>query len=237
MPKQKKQYSDVIIAPSILSGDFTQLGSQIEALENGGADWVHIDVMDGLFAPNISFGPLIVEACRKVTDLPLDIHLMIVNPGKHLKAFANAGATGITVHAEACPQLNKTLQAIRRMGCNPGVALKPGTSLEIIVKDLHLVDLVLVLSDNPGFSSNIIMPPILSKIEKLAVMLDKIETDAIIQHDGDVTQKNILFAYRAGARAFVSGSIVSNHLKGISQGISELKSAVNPSRFLKDQNM
>jgi ribulose-phosphate 3-epimerase len=234
MATQNNQNSAVIIAPSILSGDFTQLGIQIKALENGGADWVHIDVMDGLFAPNISFGPLIVEACRKVTDLPLDIHLMIVNPGKHLKAFANVGATGITVQAEACPQLNKTLQAIRRLGCKPGVALKPGTSLEIIAKDLHLVDLVLVLSDPPGFSGERIMPSTLSKIEELAVMLDKIESDAIIQLDGGVTKKNILFAYRAGARAFVSGSIVSSHLEGISQGISELKSAVNPSRFLKE---
>src|SRR3972149_2717156 len=145
----KKQ---IIIAPSIHASDFTRLAEEISACESAGADWIHVDVMDGHFVPNISMGPFIVEACRRATNLPLDVHLMVEKPEGHLEAFAKAGANGITVHVETCPHLHRTLGFIKSLGCRAGVTLNPSTPVSTIEPVLHLADLVLVLSVNPGFS-------------------------------------------------------------------------------------
>jgi ribulose-phosphate 3-epimerase len=141
-----------LIAPSILSADFTKLGAQIQEAEQAGADWIHVDVMDGHFVPNLTMGPFIVAACRTVTDLPLDVHLMVNNPETLLQSFAQAGASHLTVHVETCPNLHRTLQTIRELGCQPGVVINPGTPTSLIEPILHMVDLVLVMSVNPGYS-------------------------------------------------------------------------------------
>ena len=147
-----------ILAPSILSADFTRLGEEIAACEAAGADWLHIDVMDGHFVPNITMGPFIVEACKRVTKLPLDVHLMIEKPEGLLEAFAKAGANHLTVHVETCPHLHRTLEFIKSLGCTAGVTLNPGTPIGAIKSVLHLADLVLVMSVDPGFSGGKFVP-------------------------------------------------------------------------------
>jgi ribulose-phosphate 3-epimerase len=142
----------IIISPSMLSADFLRMGEQLASLENGNADWIHLDVMDGHFVPNLSFGPVIVETCRKATKLPLDVHLMISNPDEFLDAYAKSGADIITVHVETCPHLVRSLQKIKDLGCKAGVALNPGTSLHALDWVLETVDMVLLLGTNPGFS-------------------------------------------------------------------------------------
>ncbi|NJN43403.1 MAG: ribulose-phosphate 3-epimerase [Anaerolineae bacterium] len=155
------------LAPSILSADFLALGEQIDIAEKAGADWIHIDVMDGHFAPNLTMGPVIVEACRRATELPLDVHLMVNNPDSMLESFAQAGATSLTVHVEACTHLHRTLTLIRDLGCGVGVALNPGTPVSAIDPVLHLVDLVLIMSVNPGFSGQEFIPEVLPKISEI----------------------------------------------------------------------
>lgn len=157
------------IAPSILAADFTRLGQQIAEAEAGGADWLHVDVMDGRFVPNISFGPLVVEAARRATTLPLDVHLMIIEPEKYVKEFASAGATQITVHVEASPHLHRTLQIIRELGVKAGVALNPHTPVSAIREILYLVDTVIVMTVNPGFGGQSLIRPTLAKFEQIKV--------------------------------------------------------------------
>lgn len=196
------------IAPSILSADFSILGEEVRAIEGGGADYVHIDVMDGHFVPNITIGPLVVEAVRKITRLPLDVHLMIENPDAYVPAFADAGADIIVVHAEASTHLHRTIQLIRSFGKKAGVALNPATSLhhlEYVIDDL---DLVLLMTVNPGFGGQSFIEACIPKIQQLRGMLDKRGLETELEVDGGVKTDNIERISHAGADVFVAGSAV-----------------------------
>ena len=158
---------EVIIAPSILSADFGRLNDEVKAVEQAGADWIHVDVMDGHFVPNITIGPAVVESVRKATELPLDVHLMIENADSYIKDFASAGSDIITVHVEACPHLNRTIQLIKEQKIRAGVVLNPATSLSSIEEILHEIDMVLLMCVNPGFGGQLFMPSMLDKIQNL----------------------------------------------------------------------
>lgn len=196
------------IAPSILSADFSRLGEEIRAVEAGGADYIHVDVMDGHFVPNITIGPLVVEAARKVTELPLDVHLMIENPDCYVPAFAEAGADIIVVHAEASVHLHRTVQLIRSLGKKAGVALNPATPLNHLDYVLADLDLVLLMTVNPGFGGQSFIEPCLDKIHSLRGMLDKRGLETELEVDGGVKTDNIRRIANAGADVFVAGSAV-----------------------------
>jgi ribulose-phosphate 3-epimerase len=196
------------IAPSILSADFARLGDEVRALEAGGADYVHVDVMDGHFVPNITIGPLVVEAVRKVTRLPLDVHLMIENADRYIPDFAKAGADIITVHQEAVPHLHRTVQLIKSLGKRAGVSLNPATpvgTLDVILPEL---DLVLVMTVNPGFGGQSFIPSGLEKIAALRQMIDARRLAVELEVDGGVKTDNIGSVAAAGADVFVAGSAV-----------------------------
>ncbi len=197
-----------LIAPSILSADFSKLGEEIRAVENAGADWIHIDVMDGHFVPNITMGPVIVEAVRRVTKLPLDVHLMIENPDIFISDFAKAGATLISVQAETCIHLNRTIQMIKESGARPGVVLNPSTPLNSIEWVLEYVDFVLIMSVNPGFGGQAFIRNSLDKIRAVRRMIREKGLSALIQTDGGVNEKTIADIALAGADVFVAGSAV-----------------------------
>lgn len=211
------------LAPSILSADFLTLGQQIKEAETAGADWIHIDVIDGHFAPNITMGPVVVKACRRATQLPLDVHLMIEAPDHHLEAFAEAGATSLTVHVEACTHLHRTLTQIRALGCGVGVALNPGTPASAIDPVLHLVDLVLVMSVNPGFSGQEFIPEVLPKVTEIRKKLNKINPPAVIEIDGGITPETLLRSLKAGTQVFVAATSVFRHPDGIAAGVQSLR--------------
>jgi len=213
---------DYLISPSILSADFTQLGDQIKQAEQAGADWFHIDVMDGHFVPNISMGPFIVEACRRVTDLPLDVHLMIEKPERYLENFINAGANYLTVHLETCPEMDKTLNKIQKLGCKAGITLNPATSPKDIEPYLEFADLVLVMTVQPGFSGQSFMFDILPKIRQIRNSLDRIKPEVLLEVDGGINAETIRTAYDHGARVFVAASAIFNHPQGIQAGIDSL---------------
>ena len=196
------------IAPSILSADFTRLGDEIRALETAGADYVHVDVMDGHFVPNITIGPLVVEACRRVTTLPLDVHLMIENPDRYIPDFAAAGADIIVVHAEAATHLHRTVQLIRSLGKRAGVSLNPATPLNVLDYVLNDLDLVLLMTVNPGFGGQSFIEACLPKIRTLRAMLDRCGSEAELEVDGGVKISNIAAISHAGADVFVAGSAV-----------------------------
>ncbi len=197
------------IAPSILSADFTRLGEQIAESEAGGADWIHVDVMDGHFVPNITIGPMIVEAARRATELPLDVHLMIENPDRYLSAFVAAGADWLTVHQEACPHLHRTAQKIRELGAHPGVAVNPATPVELLVDALPLVDLVLVMTVNPGFGGQSFIRECLPKIARLARAIESAGLqDMEIEVDGGIDPQTAPDVAAAGATVLVAGSAV-----------------------------
>jgi ribulose-phosphate 3-epimerase len=206
MPEVADNY--IRIAPSILSADFAVLGEQIKAVERGGAALIHIDVMDGHFVPNITIGPLIVKAARRVTDLPLDCHLMITDPDKYIEAFAKAGANLISVHVEAVAHLHRTLTAIRDLGCRPGVVLNPATSLVVIDEALPFVDYVLVMSVNPGFGGQSFISTSLDKLRRLRGMIDARGLDVQIEVDGGVDLSTVTEVVRHGARWLVAGSAI-----------------------------
>ena len=196
------------IAPSILSADFAKLGDEIKAVEAAGADWIHADVMDGHFVPNITFGPLVVEAVHRVTSLPIDVHLMIENPDKYIAEFAKAGASYISVHVESCAHLNRSVQAIRECGARPGVVLNPSTplqALEWIIKD---IDYVLIMSVNPGFGGQKFIPDSLDKIRDLRQMIQSRNLNTQIEIDGGVNEKTIPAIADAGVDIFVAGSAI-----------------------------
>lgn len=198
------------IAPSILSADFAKLGEEIKEVEQGGADWIHVDVMDGHFVPNITIGPLIVEAIRPVTRLPLDVHLMIEEPDRYIESFAKAGADYITVHVEACRHLHRTLQLIRSFGVKPGVVLNPHTPIETIQHVLEELDLVLFMTVNPGFGGQKFIPSVLPKVQQLSQLIKERNLSIEIEIDGGVTPETIGPCVEAGATVFVAGSAVYN---------------------------
>ncbi len=196
------------IAPSILSADFGCLAAEIEAVEQAGADWIHVDVMDGRFVPNITMGPPIVAAARKATGLPLDVHLMIESPERHLDAFAKAGADVLTVHVEACVHLHRTLQKIRDLGKRAGVAYNPATPVNGLETVLDLTDLVLIMSVNPGFGGQEFIPAVLKKVEKVRKLIDEAGLDVEVEIDGGVIPGNSGEIQSAGASVLVAGSAV-----------------------------
>jgi len=196
----------LLIAPSILSADFARLGAEIEAVDAAGADWIHVDVMDGHFVPNLTIGPLVVKAIRPVTDKPLDVHLMIEPADPFIEAFAEAGADIITVHAEAGPHLDRTLRAIRATGCKAGVSLTPSTSEQAIDYVLDTVDLILVMTVNPGFGGQAFLPSMLPKIRRIRDMIG--ERDIFLQVDGGVAPATAASVVEAGADVLVAGSAV-----------------------------
>lgn len=196
------------IAPSILSADFTRLGEEIRAVEKAGADYIHIDVMDGHFVPNITIGPMIVEAARRVTELPLDVHLMISNPDRYAEDFVKAGADKITVHSEAVNHLHRSVQLIRKLGAEPGVSLNPATPpdwLEYVLEDL---DMVLLMTVNPGFGGQAFIRNVVPKIEQVREMIDKKGLKVELEVDGGVGPDTINIVSLAGADVFVAGSAI-----------------------------
>ncbi len=212
-----------LIAPSILSSDFTRLGEQIREAAQAGADWIHIDVMDGHFVPNLTMGPFIVEACRRITELPLDVHLMVEAPERLLEAFARAGASNLSVHVETCPNLHRTLQTIHELGCKAGVVLNPATPASLVEPVLHMVDLVLVLSVNPGYSGQTFLPEVLPKVSFLRERLDEVNPQAWLEIDGGMNTDTLPRALKAGANAFVAAHAIFDHPEGITAGIHTLR--------------
>ncbi len=197
-----------LIAPSILSADFSKLGEEIKAVEDAGANLIHVDVMDGHFVPNITIGPMIVQASKKSTNLPLDVHLMIENPDYFIPDFVKAGADIISVHAEACVHLNRTIQLIKESGIKAGVVLNPATPLSAIEWTIEYVDYVLLMSVNPGFGGQTFIPNTLEKIKALRSMINDRGMSTLIEIDGGVNLKTIASVSKAGVDVFVAGSAV-----------------------------
>ena len=196
------------IAPSILAADFAKLGEEVLEVEKAGADWIHIDVMDGHFVPNISFGAIVVDAIRPLTKLPLDVHLMIENADRYIEDFAKAGADYITVHVEACPHLHRTIQLIRASGVKPGVVLNPHSPIETILPILEDIDLVLFMTVNPGFGGQKFIESVVPKVEQLSKIIREKGLSIDIQIDGGINEETIVPCAKAGANVFVAGSAI-----------------------------
>jgi ribulose-phosphate 3-epimerase len=196
------------IAPSILSADFGHLADEIRMCEEGGADVIHLDVMDGRFVPNITFGEKVIRAVRKATSLPLDVHMMVVEPGNYLESFARAGATGLTIHVEAAPHLQRQLARIRELGCLAGAAVNPGTPLDAIREVAADLDLLLVMTVNPGFGGQEFIPASLDKIARARHLLDDARSSAALEVDGGISRETIVRVRRAGADTFVAGHAI-----------------------------
>ncbi|MGM0827135.1 MAG: ribulose-phosphate 3-epimerase [Bacillota bacterium] len=198
------------IAPSILSADFAELGNEIKDVEKGGADYIHVDVMDGHFVPNITLGPMIVKAIRPLTTLPLDVHLMIENPGQYIEAFADAGADYLTVHVEADSHLHRTIQMIKSKGVKAGVVLNPATSAESIKPILQDVDMVLLMTVNPGFGGQSFIPSVVPKIKQIREWANEVNPGLEIEVDGGINPETAAICAEAGADVFVAGSAIYN---------------------------
>ena len=211
------------LAPSILSADFARLGEQIAEAEAAGVDWIHVDVMDGHFVPNLTIGPLIVRAIRPLTDLPLDVHLMIEQPERYIPAFVDAGADHIIVHVETCPHLHRTIQQIHDLGVKAGVTLNPATPLSTLEEILPYIDQVLVMSVNPGFGGQSYIPTSTQKIARLRQMLTAIRSAAEISVDGGINPQTIRAAAEAGASVLVAGSAIFNSRATIAENVQSLR--------------
>jgi ribulose-phosphate 3-epimerase len=210
MRKKAEVLIMIKIAPSILSANFARLGEDIKDVERGGADYIHVDVMDGHFVPNITIGPLIVEAIRPITKLPLDVHLMIENPDQYIEAFAKAGADIITVHVEACTHLHRTIQQIKAQGVKAGVVLNPHTPVSMIQHVLEEIDLVLLMTVNPGFGGQSFIHSVLPKIKQVASMIEERKLQVEIEVDGGVNSETAKLCIEAGANVLVAGSAIYN---------------------------
>jgi ribulose-phosphate 3-epimerase len=196
------------IAPSILSADFARLSDEIARCEAGGADLIHIDVMDGCFVPNLTFGAKVIETVRRLTDLPLDVHLMVVQPEKYFDDFAQAGANILTIHAEVAPHLHRQLYRIKELGCRAGVAVNPATSLETVGEVAGDLDLLLVMTVNPGYGGQSFIGPMIDKIRRAKAMLEAARSSAVLEVDGGVARDTIASCWRAGADTFVAGNAI-----------------------------
>ena len=212
-----------LIAPSIIASDFIHLADEISVIESAGADWLHMDIMDGHFVPTITVGPLFVQACKRATKLPIDAHLMISDPDQYLEVFAKAGANNITVHVEACPNLPQTIQKIKSLGCTAGVTLNPATPASALDSVLPLVDLVLVMSVKPGYSGQSFMPEMISKVEEIRNKLNALRSKAYLEVDGGISAETLPLMYKAGANVFVAGSAVFGNPQGAGEGIKALR--------------
>lgn len=218
--------SDVKLAPSILSADFTRLGEQVREAEKAGADRIHVDVMDGHFVPNISMGPLVVQAIRPITSLPLEVHLMISDPDRYLDAFAEAGADTMQVHVEGAVHLHRTVQHIKHLGKKAGVVLNPATSPVFVAEILADVDMVLVMTVNPGFGGQAFLPSTLGKIRRLRQMIDQVRPEIELEVDGGIDVTTAPQVVQAGARVLVAGSAVFHHGGGVTTALQALRGAV-----------
>ena len=216
-----------ILSPSILSADFARLGEEIATVETAGADWIHVDVMDGHFVPNITMGPFIVETCRRITKLPLDVHLMIEKPERYLEAFAKAGASGLTVHVETCPDIVGTLRQIKQLGCTAGAVLNPETPVGAIQPALPEADLILVMSVHPGYSGQSFMPETIDKVSEIRKKLDALRSSAWLEVDGGIDLETLPKMKEAGATAFVAATAVFKHPKGPRAGVEALRKLMN----------
>ena len=220
------------IAPSILSADFSRLGEEVRALEEAGADLIHVDVMDGHFVPNITIGPPVVSGLKKVTSLPLDVHLMIERPERFVEAFAAAGSNWITVHAETCPRLRQVIKRIRQHAVRPGIVLKPRTSLKVLYPLLEEIDLVLLMSVNPGFGGQAFIPSTLKKIKRLREIIDDNGYPVEIEVDGGIKVENIGEVSGAGGDVFVVGTGIFR-TKDYRETIRQLRKEMGPNPALR----
>ena len=221
--------NQIKISPSILSADFTRLAEQVREAEEAGVDYIHVDVMDGHFVPNITIGPMIVKALRSVTKLPLDVHLMIENPELYIEDFSKAGADIITVHQEATPHLHSTIQQIHDLGKRAGVSINPSTSVSTLDEIICEVDLVLVMSVNPGFGGQSYIHSCTSKIRKVRTMLENCGSSADLEVDGGVNVDTVKEVIGAGANAFVAGSAIFNDKSSVAENVSALRENIKNS--------
>ena len=217
--------SGVRIAPSILSADFGRLAAEVQRAEDGGADWIHVDVMDGHFVPNLTIGPGVTRAVRDATTLPVDVHLMIERPERYIEAFAEAGADWITVHQEVCPHLHRTLAQIREAGARPGVALNPSTPVQGVEDVLAELDLLVIMTVNPGFGGQRFIPHSLEKVRRARALIDQAGGQCLIEVDGGVDRTTAPGVVEAGAQVLVAGSAVYGHPDGVQAAIESLRSA------------
>jgi ribulose-phosphate 3-epimerase len=217
------------IAPSILAADFARIGEQVKQAEDAGADYIHVDAMDGHFVPNLTLGPLIAEAVHRSTSLPLDLHLMIAEPERHIRAFKDAGASILTVHAEACQHLHRVVQEIKSAGMRAGVAINPATPLDHVRWVLPEVDLLLIMSIDPGWGGQKFLPLALPKLREARRMIDALGLDIELEVDGGIDRNTVSEAVEAGATVLVAGTAIFGHAGGIGAAISSLRSRMDAS--------